>query len=215
MDSEPDDRPEKFAQHYSQMSDADLLEIALRPWALSDAAWEALEDELELRDLDLPEPEPAPQVVAPEKRNLVTVRKFRDLPEALLAKGSLDSAGIESVLVDDNMVRMDWLISNLLGGVKLQVDPENVQAANAILDQPIPEDLDFEGIEDYQQPRCPKCRSLDVSFEELYQPLAFASLLVSFPLPVHRKGWICRACRHTWLKDQGETVDWEDESHSA
>ncbi len=215
MDSGPDDRPEKFAEHYSLMSDADLLEIALRPWALSDAAWEALENELELRDLDRPEPEPAPQVVAPEKRNLVTVRKFRDLPEALLAKGSLDSAGIESILVDDNMVRMDWLISNLLGGVKLQVDPENVHAANAILDQPITEDLDFEGIEDYQQPRCPKCRSLDVSFEELYRPIAFGSLFVGLPMPVHRKGWICRACRHTWLKDQAEAVDWEDESDSA
>ncbi len=215
MLSEPDDPPEKFAEHYSLMSDADLLEIAIRPWVLSDAAWEALEDELELRDLDLPEPEPAPQIVALEKRNLVTVRKFRDLPEALLAKGSLDSAGIESILVDDNMVRMDWLISNLLGGVKLQVDPENVQAANAILDQPIPEELDFDGFEEYQQPRCPKCHSLDVNFEELYRPLAFASLLVKFPLPVHRKGWICHACRHTWLKDQAEAVDWENESDSA
>jgi len=215
MPSEADDRPENFAESYAQTSDAELRQIALRPWLLSDAAWDALEDELDLRGLDLPEPEPAPQISATEKRDLVTVRKFRDLPEALLAKGSLDSAGIESILVDDNMVRMDWLISNLLGGVKLQVDPENVQAANAILDQPIPEELDFDGFEEYQQPRCPKCRSLDVNFEELYRPLAFASLLVKFPLPVHRKGWICHACRHTWLDDQAGDRDSENESNSA
>src|SRR6266699_1784340 len=215
MPSEADDAPENFAEHYAHMTDAELLEIAIRPWLLSDDAWDALEDELDLRGLDLPEPEPAPQISATEKRDLVTVRKFRDLPEALLAKGSLDSAGIESILVDDNMVRMDWLISNLLGGVKLQVDPENVQAANAILDQPIPEELDFDGFEEYQQPRCPKCRSLDVSFEELYRPIAFGSLFVGLPMPGHRKGWICRACRHTWLKDQAEAVDWEDESDSA
>ncbi len=193
MISEPDERPEKFAEYYSVMSDGELLEIALRPWLLSDAAWDALEDELDLRGLDLPEPEPAPQISAAEKRDLVTVRKFRDLPEALLAKGSLDSAGIESILVDDNMVRMDWLISNLLGGVKLQVDPENVMAANAILDQPIPEDLDFEGVEEYQQPRCP---------------------IVGLPFPVHRKGWICRTCRHTWLEDESDAVDSENESDS-
>jgi len=64
----------------------------------------------------------------------VTVRRFRDLHEALLAKGSLDSAGIESFLADDNMVHMDWLMSNLLGGVKLRVESANLEAANEILD---------------------------------------------------------------------------------
>jgi len=67
-------------------------------------------------------------------RDLVTVRRFRDLHEALLAKGSLDSAGIESFLADDNMVHMDWLMSNLLGGVKLRVESANLEAANEILD---------------------------------------------------------------------------------
>jgi hypothetical protein len=67
-------------------------------------------------------------------RDLVTVRRFRDLHEALLAKGSLDSAGIESFLADDNMVHMDWLMSNLLGGVKLRVESANLEVANEILD---------------------------------------------------------------------------------
>jgi hypothetical protein len=190
------DEERRFAKHYSQMSDGELLKIALQPWALSDAAWDALEDELDHRDLELPEPEPVP--VTPEKRSLVLLRRFRDLPEALLARGSLDSAGIESVLADDNVVRVDWLWSNLMGGVKLLVDAENAGAANEILSQPIPENFDIEGAEDYQQPRCPRCQSLDVSFEELYKPLAYGSLYLGFPLPVHRKGWICHSCRHTW-----------------
>jgi hypothetical protein len=67
-------------------------------------------------------------------RDLVTIRQFRDLHEALLAKGSLDSAGIESFLADDNMVHMDWLISNLLGGVKLKVESANSEVAIEILD---------------------------------------------------------------------------------
>jgi hypothetical protein len=46
-----------------------------------------------------------------------------------LAKGSLEAAGIQAYLVDDNMIRMDWFISNLLGGIKLQVRAEDAEAA--------------------------------------------------------------------------------------
>ena len=55
---------------------------------------------------------------------------FQNLPEALLAKGSLDSSGIECFLTDDNMVRMDWFMSNLLGGAKLLVNREDAEAAH-------------------------------------------------------------------------------------
>ena len=76
-------------------------------------------------------------------RELVTIRKFRDLPEALLAQGRLESAGIESFLADDNMVRMDWLISNLLGGVKLKVEEANVEIADELLNQETSEDVEL------------------------------------------------------------------------
>ena len=60
--------------------------------------------------------------------------------QAWLAKSSLESAEIECDLVDDNMVRMDWGISIVLGGVKLRVKPEDAETALAILDQPIAEE---------------------------------------------------------------------------
>ena len=75
-------------------------------------------------------------------RELVTIRKFRDLPEALLAQGRLESSGIEAFLFDDNMVRMDWLISNLLGGIKLKVEEANVEIAEEILSQESSETFD-------------------------------------------------------------------------
>jgi hypothetical protein len=61
---------------------------------------------------------------------LVTLQHFRDVPEALLAKGKLESAGIACALADGNLVRMDWLLSNAIGGIRLQVhvqDPARVQ----------------------------------------------------------------------------------------
>src|SRR5208283_3299675 len=99
-----------------------------------------------------------------EFNETVTLRQFRDLPEALLAKGSLESAGIQAYLIDDNMIRMDWFISNLLGGIKLKVRAQDVEAAREILDQAIPEILDVEGVGKFEQPKCPRCQSLDVSY---------------------------------------------------
>jgi len=49
---------------------------------------------------------------------LVTLQHFRDVPEALLAKGKLESAGIACALADGNLVRMDWLLSNAIGGIR-------------------------------------------------------------------------------------------------
>lgn len=194
------DDARRLAQLYSEMSDGELERIAADSSSLTDAAQNALASEMQHRALkvgssDLPEQAGDSDV---ELRRLVTLRKFRDLPEALLAKGSLDSAGIEAFLADDNMVRMDWFISNLLGGIKLLVKPEDVESASQILDQPIPEDFAVEGVGDYQSPRCPNCQSLDVSFEELNKPVAYASAYMGLPFPLHRKAWKCHSCRREW-----------------
>jgi len=73
----------------------------------------------------------------PESRELVVIRVFVDLPEALLAKGSLESAGIECFLVDDNMVRLDWFMVNVFGGIKLKVAAEDAEMARAFLNRPM------------------------------------------------------------------------------
>jgi len=133
--------------------------------------------------------------------NFVTVRKFRDLPEALLAKGSLESAGIECNLLDDNMVRLDWFWSNLIGWMRLPVASAEADEATAILDPPIPENLDVPGIGDYPQPRCPKCESLDVAYQELYAPVAYLSAYIGVPVPIERRAWRCHDCHTEWEDD--------------
>jgi hypothetical protein len=206
--------------------DGELEKVAAQAYELTDLAREALEAEIARRGLgvklveDAPvvakkeppvmpgdPPPPAPPIEPPasdgefELRNLVTVRKFRDLPEALLAKGSIESAGIEAVLTDDNIVRLDWFWSNLMGGIKLNVDREDAEAADSILDQPIPEVFDVAGVGEYQQPRCPKCQSLDVAFRELDRPIAYVSAYFNIPIPWRRRAWRCHACRAEWEDD--------------
>jgi hypothetical protein len=128
----------------------------------------------------------------------MTVREFRDLPEALLAQGCLQSAGIECTLGDANLVRLDWFYSNAVGGIKLRVKPEDAKAALDILKQPIPPGFNVEGVGIYEQPKCAKCGSLDVAFERLNKPVAYVSSWIGVPLPIHHKGWKCHSCQYEW-----------------
>jgi hypothetical protein len=198
----PEQERERIAGVYSRMQDEELAATAESAYELSDVAQEALRAEIARRGLDIVLTFP-PGIDVMEASNVVTIRKFRDLPEALLAKGSLDSAGIPSYLLDDNMIRMDWFISNLLGGIKLQVHPEDIDAANEILNQPIPDSLEIEGLGNYEQPRCPNCQSLDVTFRELNKLVSYGSAYFGLPLPIHKKAWYCHSCHHAW---EGETI---------
>jgi hypothetical protein len=195
---------QRLAKTYAGMTDAELQNLARRPESLTDVAWEALDDELDHRDLELLEEEAPKDRTELELRELVTIRQFRDLPEALLAKGSLESAGMECFLADENLVRLDWFISNLIGGIKLKVRVADVENACKILDEPILEGLYVHGVGLYEQPRCPKCQSLDVNFQELDRPIAYMSAFLRVPLPVQRSGWRCHACHAEWEDDGSE-----------
>ncbi|MGA8429729.1 MAG: DUF2007 domain-containing protein [Candidatus Sulfotelmatobacter sp.] len=197
--SQSDEQRERLrlAKNYADMSDGELLRLAQDPESLTDLAWDALEDEMDRRRLECLEDAPD-RGQAVEVRELVTIRQFRDLPEALLAKGSLESAGIECFLADENLVRLDWFISNFIGGIKLKVRPADMENARKILDEPILEGLYVHGVGLYEQPRCPKCNSLDVSFQELDRPIAFMSAFLRVPMPVQRNAWRCQACSAEW-----------------
>ena len=58
--------------------------------------------------------------------DLVTIRQFGNLAEALLAKGCLESAGIECFLADANMA---WMDSPVVRGMRLQVSPDDAETA--------------------------------------------------------------------------------------
>jgi len=121
---------------YAGKTDEELQQVDTQSDELTDIAQEVLREELARRRLpqNFEQPNEAGQKEL-EFQDLVTIRTFWGLLEAELAKGLLDSAGIESFLFDDNMVRMDWFNANALGGVKLRVDAHNVDAANRVLQE--------------------------------------------------------------------------------
>jgi hypothetical protein len=233
---DPEQERRRLAEFYSGQLDGELEKVATQAYELTELAREALKAELGRRGLQtklietapvvfkkqvpvMPGDPPPPASPAPpsapdgelELRKMVAIRQFRDLPEALLAKGSLESAGIDAVLTDDNVVRMDWFWSNLMGGVKLLVGAEDAAEADEVLAQPIPEHFDVSGVGEYAQPRCPKCNSLDVTFQEL-EPAAYVSMAVSVPIRFHRRAWRCRSCGAEWEDDGADSG--RTESHS-
>jgi hypothetical protein len=137
----------RLAQFYAGLSDGELQELARETGSLTDEARAALALEMSRRQLALVGPAEAEDATPKrraELRDLLTIRQFRDLPEALLAKSVLDSAGIESFLGDDNLIRMDWLWSNLLGGIKLRVRREDALVASRLLEGGAPSTAETE-----------------------------------------------------------------------
>ncbi len=140
------------------------------------------------------------------ERGLVTVKTFREIHEAMLAKGMLDSTGIECFLVDDNTGRMLGFISNVIGGIRVQVNKVDAEAARALLEQPIPEGIDLAGGGEDQPWRCPKCYSTEITVRELDEPTSTGAWL-SVPLPVHERVCKCESCGFQWDDDDNALDD--------
>ena len=131
----------------------------------------------------------------PGSNELVTIRKFQELLDASLAKSALESADIESFIKDE------YTIGHVVQ-VCLQVARADVEAADSILEQPIPESFEVEGVGSFQQPRCPMCGSLDVSFEG-WQSMR-DTRGVAEPVEARQDAWRCQACKHVWPATGGE-----------
>lgn len=69
---------------------------------------------------------------------LITVASFPTPGLAMAAKHALETAGIRVALDNENIIAMDWLMSNAVGGMKLLVMDDDAERALAILDEKYP-----------------------------------------------------------------------------
>jgi hypothetical protein len=63
----------------------------------------------------------------------VTVAVFRNEYELALAKGMLESAGIECFVLERGFVQIEWLDAESAGHFQLQVWPEEAEVAKEML----------------------------------------------------------------------------------
>ncbi|MBS0664549.1 MAG: DUF2007 domain-containing protein [Verrucomicrobia bacterium] len=62
-----------------------------------------------------------------------TIASFSQPVEAHLLRTRLEAEGIPAYIRDENLVTLDWLYSNAVGGVKVDVADEDYERAVAIL----------------------------------------------------------------------------------
>ncbi len=130
---------ERIAATYAAMSEPELMEIARSYDSLTEMAQESLRQEFSRRKLEPPLIEEEDEV----ERQWVTIRRYRDLSEAIVARSMLEANGITVYLKDENLVRLEWQVSNGIGGIRLQVDAEDTAQAEELLGQPVPETIEL------------------------------------------------------------------------
>lgn len=209
--------------NYADMSNSRLLDIAKGYDALPDTNQAALRAEFASRGLEPPlvegesgsdtQSEPAAQddaLLNDPISDFITVRTYRDLSAAYVARAYLEASDIPCVLRDENMIRANWFLSNAIGGARLQVPSAYAEAANEKLSQPIPASFEDGTDQEFVQPVCPKCGSLDVVEDDMDRRIKAASVPM-FPfatatlsaLPfTPNADWKCLHCGCRWIDDR-------------
>jgi hypothetical protein len=187
--------------NYAAMNESELMKIARDYDSLTETAQTALRAEFARRHLEPPLIEDEDAAL---ERKLVTIRQYRDLSEAIVARSMLESNGIEVYLKDENLVRLDWQVSNFIGGIRLQVDSDDAVSAADLLDQPVPPTIELGEGDEFIQPRCPACGSAEITFDGASRTAALPSLLLlAVPLPTGGETWSCSNCGARWEDTEG------------
>ena len=129
------------------------------------------------------------------------VASFRDAYQAHILKGALEAAGIPAAIQDEQLATIDWMYSQAIGGVKVNVPDEYYAQAKKLIEEinQEGENKDILEAETGTADTCPNCGS------KLLQPTKYSiwSLIPSFltgtPFFLGRKKWQCTKCGHKFV----------------
>ena len=137
---------------------------------------------------------------------IVIYETFTDPINAHIVKGLLESYGIECFLLDENMVTLNPLYSQAVGGIKLNVFEKDIHQIKAILQsQNIHNEQEIETKEEEDKIFCPQCNSANVGYGGSinrkfgYWHLFISLLLMMYPFTM-RKAYHCFNCDHEFKK---------------
>lgn len=205
----------RLSEHYRQLSDDELLALALQTSELTDVAQQALAQEIANRRLKLqpgesatprsPEPQsdPAGDGESPyaEDRKLVVIGTVWSLADALKLQSLLERAGIPFYMGPEKATGVAAVTSNFANGLDVQIMQVGVPWALQALGQYFPEDEPPEQKPDESDDaaiHCPKCHSTEVVFEDLDRGPENSGGKPSSP----KFKWTCDSCGHEW-EDNG------------
>jgi len=127
---------------------------------------------------------------------LVTIGRYSTPYEANMAKSQLESAGILAFVADEHTIGMNWLYSNALGGVKVQVPESLASEAQELLAL----EIESPTTHDLAEAVCPQCGS-NKTEDFLDKRGSFLTwVFLGFPLLLPSKNKKCGDCGHRWRK---------------
>jgi predicted RNA-binding Zn-ribbon protein involved in translation (DUF1610 family) len=122
---------------------------------------------------------------------LKTIASYENVLLAEMARGRLESEGILAFIHDSQIVGMNWIMSNAVGGVKLAVRIEDEKHARQILSTSVGLEL-----EDCGWGACPNCGSRKLEFRLDRRVSNLLWLFSNFPWVFPRKRYVCNSCGH-------------------
>jgi hypothetical protein len=122
--------------------------------------------------------------------HLTTIDTYFWLHEALVACCLLEGAGIPARLRDTNLIRLNWMYVNAIGGIRLQVPIARANEAHAILHS------DAVTFEDMPSPApCTKCGAESCQLVRRGRRVTFFTwLVIGVPLWLRPHFWKCNRC---------------------
>jgi len=125
---------------------------------------------------------------------LITIASFSFPYEAQIAKANLEVENIPAFIADEHTINMQWLYSNAMGGVRLQVPHIYADQARNIISQDLSHLVEAEvGKEEVR--KCQKCGGKTLfPYTKGKKPAFLMFFLLGFPLFFYRHGLRCRDC---------------------
>lgn len=130
---------------------------------------------------------------------LITIKTFDNAIEAHLMKTKFESEGINCFILDENIISINPLFNNMIGGVKLKINKKDTEAAQEILKKISQTKLTDD---DNKNIKCPKCQSEDLiyGFKSMKGLKGLIATIVSFifmSFPLYYKSVNkCQSCGH-------------------
>jgi hypothetical protein len=130
--------------------------------------------------------------MTPEKKSQwVTLKSFNTTIEAHLARGMLESEGVEAVIRDEHTISIRPYLSQALGGVRLDVLEEDFERARELLDVPSMQ----------PEPKlCQHCGGKGIAVTDPKGNLAAILTTLFTVVPGHllKPKFRCAQCGHEW-----------------
>lgn len=141
---------------------------------------------------------------------MITVATFSKPEDAHLLRLRLGAGGVDAYVQDENMVQMNWLYSNAIGGVRVQIAETDLEAAREIVAAPPVGKGEVAALSEAELTVCPECSSTGTAPDEGPRRFAFLSMMfsmmmfgVAFPFAFLRRRWKCADCGCTWRAGKG------------